>query len=447
MPERSFRNPDQTLFVAFRAKAGEATVFTEANVKEMYALEEIVLKHKDWAKYCLLDHGGAEPACAPPASLREMLGGAETQAAIDARLAAIAADPALLFRWGFNLDKDFGKGGSINARVAQSGFSLGLPLEGYKSPKEDLANQQKSGDAFLVVLGKEMQRRYGMKAPWMMRSSYEDSAESGEGMEVSFWGLPVQIDEWKTIQYKDISWVFFCLISVGSYLFYHTGSGLFAGVGMTESERPPALGRPPRLSLPTPSRGASDPVPPAVFLSLGVAGFLYKGVFQVTYFAFMHILIIFVILGIGADDVFVYLDAFHQSREELQTCIAEPSLSQRLQYTSLRASKAIFTTSFTTSVAFFATGVSPILPIRAFGIFSGIVILSLYAGARAHPRHTPAPLGADAPPHPPPPPAQVLQQRVRDAPDNHRVREVPARHDAADLLPRQEGRRSGRHGH
>ena len=109
-----------------------------------------------------------------------------------------------------------------------------------------------------------------------------------------------------------------------------------------------------------------------------------------TYFAFMHILIIFVILGIGADDVFVYLDAFHQSREELHAAgIAEPSLSQRLQYTSLRASKAIFTTSFTTSVAFFATGVSPILPIRAFGIFSGIVILSLYAGARARDPGTP----------------------------------------------------------
>ena len=184
MPERSFRNPDQTLFVAFRAKAGEATVFTEANVKEMYALEEIVLKHKGWAKYCVLDHRGAEPACAPPASLHEMLGGAETQADIDARLAAIAADPALLFRWGFNLDKDFGKGGSINARVAQSGFSLGLPLAGYKSPKEDMANQQKAGDAFLVALGKEMQGRYGMKAPWMMRSSYEDSAVlSGSGME------------------------------------------------------------------------------------------------------------------------------------------------------------------------------------------------------------------------------------------------------------------------
>ena len=30
-------------------------------------------------------------------------------------------------------------------------------LEGYKSLKEDLANQRKAGDAFLVVLGKEMQ--------------------------------------------------------------------------------------------------------------------------------------------------------------------------------------------------------------------------------------------------------------------------------------------------
>lgn len=80
--------------------------------------------------------------------------------------------------------------------------------------------------------------------------------------------------------------------------------------------------------------------------------------------------------GIGADDVFVFLDAFHQSEDELKTVIAEPTLSQRMEYAALRASKAIFATSFTTGIAFFATAITPILPIHAFGIFAGLVRFS-----------------------------------------------------------------------
>ena len=40
-------------------------------------------------------------------------------------------------------------------------------------------------------------------------------------------------------------------------------------------------------------------------------------VFQISYFQFINFLIIFVVLGIGADDVFVFMDAYHQSFGEL----------------------------------------------------------------------------------------------------------------------------------
>lgn len=39
-----------------------------------------------------------------------------------------------------------------------------------------------------------------------------------------------------------------------------------------------------------------------------------------------------------------------------------------------RASKAMLATSSTTSAAFLATGMSPIMPISSFGIFAGILI-------------------------------------------------------------------------
>ena len=346
MPERSTRSPEQSLFLAFKSKSG-ATVFTEAGVKVMYEMEDVVLNHPDWPNYCLLDYTDPEnPACAASPTLRRMLHNATTQAAIDERLRTIAGSPQELFQWGFLLDRHFGENGSLDAKVAQSCIFLGLPLAKYSSPADNISEQEKPGNEFLVSVSKLLLARLDMKAPWMMRSVYEDKAEVGD-LDILFWGFPVQIEEWQSMQFKDISWVFFCLASVGTYMFFHTGSGLYAVVGMTE-----------------------------IFLSMGVAGFFYRAVFQATYFAFMHILVLFVILGIGADDVFVFLDAFHQSEDELKTVIAEPTLSQRMEYAALRASKAIFATSFTTGIAFFATAITPILPIHAFGIFAGLVRFS-----------------------------------------------------------------------
>lgn len=45
-----------------------------------------------------------------------------------------------------------------------------------------------------------------------------------------------------------------------------------------------------------------------------------------------------------------------------------------MAYSFRRASRAMAVTSSTTAVAFFANALSPIMPIRAFGIFSGILI-------------------------------------------------------------------------
>ena len=47
-------------------------------------------------------------------------------------------------------------------------------------------------------------------------------------------------------------------------------------------------------------------------------------------------------------------------------------------YSASRASKAVFVTSFTTMAAFFATAVSPLMPMQAFGIFAALCIVFLF---------------------------------------------------------------------
>ena len=49
-------------------------------------------------------------------------------------------------------------------------------------------------------------------------------------------------------------------------------------------------------------------------------------------------------------------------------------LERRMAYAVRRASRAMAVTSSTTSVAFLANFASPMLPIRAFGIFAGVMV-------------------------------------------------------------------------
>ena len=84
----------------------------------------------------------------------------------------------------------------------------------------------------------------------------------------------------------------------------------------------------------------------------------------------MHILVLFLVLGVGADDIFVFMDAWRHG--------ASMPLVDRMVYTYSHTAKAVFSTSFTTAVAFFTTAMSDIMPIASFGVFAGFAILMNY---------------------------------------------------------------------
>ena len=90
----------------------------------------------------------------------------------------------------------------------------------------------------------------------------------------------------------------------------------------------------------------------------------------------MQFLTVFIVLGVGADDVFVLVDAWKQSQAFVPDQGSDlDTLAMRLKYSMVRTAQAVFNTSFTTAAAFFATAVSPIMPIATFGVFSAVVIL------------------------------------------------------------------------
>lgn len=51
-----------------------------------------------------------------------------------------------------------------------------------------------------------------------------------------------------------------------------------------------------------------------IVISFPISLVVLKGIFRVTFFSSLHILAVFIILGIAADDIFVFIDAWRQAK-------------------------------------------------------------------------------------------------------------------------------------
>ena len=106
-------------------------------------------------------------------------------------------------------------------------------------------------------------------------------------------------------------------------------------------------------------------------MSLIVAYFLYRSVFAIPFFPFMNLTTVILLVGIGADDAFVYCDIWKRTRSDH---VNTPQVLVLLD-TLRHAVVSMFVTSLTTASAFFANTISKITSIKCFGIFAGTTIL------------------------------------------------------------------------
>ena len=111
-----------------------------------------------------------------------------------------------------------------------------------------------------------------------------------------------------------------------------------------------------------------------VMYATALSYFLYTKVFRLDFFPFLNITTLVFLVGIGADDAFVYYDIWRQTRA------ANPNANiMQLTLKTLRyAAVSMFVTSLTTASAFYAGVSSTITPIKLFGIFAGTSILTNY---------------------------------------------------------------------
>ena len=106
-----------------------------------------------------------------------------------------------------------------------------------------------------------------------------------------------------------------------------------------------------------------------VLISFPTTWFLYNVVFQRPFFGMFNFMAAFVIVGIGVDDIFVFMDAWKQSRERYSDKM------ERMDYAYRRSFNAMTITSVTDSAAFYCNCISSITIVRLFGIFMGTLVL------------------------------------------------------------------------
>ncbi|XP_033310868.1 protein dispatched [Bombus bifarius] len=111
----------------------------------------------------------------------------------------------------------------------------------------------------------------------------------------------------------------------------------------------------------------------AVIFSLGISYAFYTLILHIKFFPFMNLLAIVVVVGIGADDAFIYCKIWEKEKEKK---ISNNGLVRLVQETMKHAVPSMFVTSLTTAVAFFASVVSNVTAINCFSLFSGMTVIA-----------------------------------------------------------------------
>ena len=123
---------------------------------------------------------------------------------------------------------------------------------------------------------------------------------------------------------------------VGFYMWFQTGSLWISMFGMAE-----------------------------ITISLPLGYWVYTYIFTIEYFDPICMLAVYIVMAIGADDVFIWFDAYKQSAYESPDISG--SLETRFIWAWRKAASAMLVTSLTTCAVFFATATSP-CSIKSFGI-------------------------------------------------------------------------------
>lgn len=119
----------------------------------------------------------------------------------------------------------------------------------------------------------------------------------------------------------------------------------------------------------------------AIIFSLGIAYFIYTLLLELPFFPFMNLLAVVVLVGIGADDAFIFVKIWNCSIAERVKSLGMPikassitsngsypeTLAGLIAVTLKHAALSMLVTTLTTALALYTSVINSITAVRCFG--------------------------------------------------------------------------------
>jgi hypothetical protein len=310
------------LFVYYEALDPDPThgIFYEAALEEIRAFEERLRNFEGYESYCLKRLKNVGKECDLPTSVINLMYGSvymnDTTTVVSSydgtsrklrNVKAVLKEMANKNIFWFT-DKYFGPA-NLTSQFTKSLFRGGLPLKGYTKARPIVNNAQKElvktfmGKLYDSFLSKENQNLKHIKITW-----YEER---------------YLVDHEVSVQLlHDASYSAGSFIFVGAIVLLHLESIFLATMAMT-----------------------------SIILSFPMAYYAFYVVIGVKKMMLLNFVSLFLIMGIGADDVFVMFDTFQQARAVLGKKATE---HERWMWTYKEAGGAMLITTLTTCGSFFS---------------------------------------------------------------------------------------------
>lgn len=312
-------------------------VFTAENFVAMQALENELENVANYEDFCLKQDG---ISCSRPFSVLRLFDGSFGPAFNDTSFSNIPQtfqDAMNIPQLSEQVKYFLGKTSSISAAegiaissITRSAFYFGFPLKGFTDSNDDFEAQRQELEHFLA-------HSYGQRLFNRHKNGLGSMDFLYSSQILFFYDVQKQV-------------IYDMMLAVGSFGFIF----LF-------------------MLFQTRSVFVTCFAIFSIMTSFVCTNLIYRIVLDYKYFGIFHVLSIFIILGIGADDVFVYFDTW-RATAHAEFC----SLDERLSECYRHASLAMLITSLTTMVAFISNAFSPLLGISSFGIFSAILVFVNY---------------------------------------------------------------------
>ena len=329
----------QTISLVYESNSGN--VLTKQNLEAIQHNEEEIFLSDSYQKNLCQLQGAVNMTCKLPLSIIRFFDGSYRNIHPDLYDPSFNNIPSVLYTaqtvnvskaiLNFHLSKNavIERNSSIS-KFTRSFIYTGWPLEGYSNTNDKEEEQMEKLNEVIVDLFSSILER-----------KYEDGVGN---MNFYFNNNAIR---WNAIQNQvtyDMMLALASFVFIFLFSWFHTGSLWITLWGIF-----------------------------SIISSFNITNLIYRIIFDFRYFGTFHVLSIFIILGIGCDDIFIFMDTWKQSRDN-----NFENLAHRLSQVYKTAAKTTFITSFTTMVAFLSNMQSPLLAIYSFGLFSAILIMVNY---------------------------------------------------------------------